>query len=75
MLVEGQLIERFGWTFEQLDEQDSGRTFQTVTMMNTAQLYKEVFNAVEKHNLASLTEAHWTVYKLMQKLEVEDESS
>ena len=66
MLAEGQLIERFGWTFEELDKQDSGRTFQTVTTLNLVVLYKDVLSAVQKHSTASLTDAHWDVFKLMQ---------
>ena len=66
MLAEGQLIERFGWTFDELDQQDSGRAFQTVTMMNLSSLYKDVLSAVQKHSTASLTDAHWDAFKLMQ---------
>ena len=66
MVAEGQLIERFGWTFDELDQQDSGRTFQTVAMMNLAVLYKDVLSAVQKHGTASLTTAHWEAYKLLQ---------
>ena len=66
MLAEGQLIERFGWTFDELDQQDSGRTFQTVTMMNLTALYKDVLSAVQRHAIASLTTAHWDAYKTMQ---------
>jgi len=68
MLAEGQLCERFGWTFEELDQQDSGRTFQTVAMMNISALYKEVLSSVHKHSTASLTDAHWDAYKTMQEL-------
>ena len=68
MLVEGRIIERFHWTFEELDRQDSGRTFQTVAMMNYAQIYKEVLTAVEKHTTGSLTSGHWEVFKMMQGL-------
>ena len=66
MLAEGQLMERFGWTFVELDAQDSGRTFQTVGMMNIAVLYKDVISAVQKHGTASLTDAHWEAFKLLQ---------
>ena len=66
MLAEGQLIERFGWTFEQLDRQDSGRTFRTVTTLNLVVLYKDVHSAVQTHSTASLTDAHWDAFKLMQ---------
>ncbi len=69
MLVEGQFIDRFGWTFEELDKQDSGRTFQTVATMNYAKLYQEVLSAVEKHTTGSLTSAHWDVFKMMQDLQ------
>ena len=65
MLAEGQLMERFGWTFDELDMQDSGRTFQTVGMMNLAVLYKDVLSAVQKHGTASLTDAHWEAFKLL----------
>ena len=68
MLTEGQIIDRFGWTFDELDQQDSGRTFQTVAMMNYAKMYREVFSAVEKHSTGSLSSAHWDVFKMMQGL-------
>ncbi len=68
MLVEGQFIQRFGWTFDELDKQDSGRTFQTVAMIDYTQMYKEVLSAVEKHHTESLTSAHWNVFKMMQGL-------
>ena len=66
MVAEGQLMERFGWTFDELDTQDSGRTFQTVGMMNLAVLYKDVLSAVRKHSTTSLTDAHWEAFKLLQ---------
>lgn len=66
MVAEGQLIDRFGWTFEELDAQDSGRTFQTVAMMNITAMYTDVLSAVQKHSTASLTDAHWDAFKLMQ---------
>ena len=73
MLVEGQLIERFGWTFNDLDQQDSGRTLQTVTMLNMAKLYPEVLQAVAVHKIDRLTDAHWNAYKLMNALGQGDE--
>jgi len=72
MLTEGHIIDRFGWTFEELDRQDTGRTFQTVAMMNIAQMYKDVLKAVEKHSTGSLTSAHWETYKMMQGLGEDD---
>jgi len=75
MLVEGQFVERFGWTFDELDKQDSGRTFQTVAMMNYSSLYKEVFSAVKKHTTGSLSSAHWEVFRMMQGLQGDDDIS
>jgi hypothetical protein len=49
LLTEGRLVERFGWTFNELDTQDSGRTLQTVSMLNLAQLYPEVLQAITAH--------------------------
>ena len=66
MLAEGQLIERFGWTFEELDQQDSGRTFRTVTTLNLVVMYRDVLSAVQRHSTSSLTTAHWDAYKLIQ---------
>ena len=71
-LTEGRLIERFGWTLNELDTQDSGRTLQIVSMLNLAQLYPEVLRAVEKHSTDTLTPAHWAAFKIMDRLGEDD---
>jgi hypothetical protein len=73
MLLEGRLCERFGWTFDELDQQDSGRTLQTVSMMNIAKLYPEVLAAVSQHTTDRLSADHWNAYKLMDSLKQGDE--
>ncbi len=73
MLLEGGLLERFSWTIEELDRQDSGRTLQTVSMMNIARLYPEVLAAVAAHQVARLTSNHWDAYLLIDSLEQGDE--
>ncbi|MHA2062937.1 MAG: hypothetical protein ACXABY_01005 [Candidatus Thorarchaeota archaeon] len=73
MLVEGRIIERFGWTFEELDAQDSGRALQTVSMLNIAKLYPEVLRAAQTHTTDRLTPDHWNAYKVMDTIEQGDE--
>ena len=75
LLTEGRVIDRFGWTFDELDLQDSGRTFQTLTMLNIADMYNQVLNAVAHHTTNSLSVAHWEAYKLLVKAEGEDDVS
>ena len=68
LLTEGRLIERFGWTFAELDEQDSGRTLQTAALLNISTLYPAVLDAVARHAVGGLTEAHWNAFKIMNSL-------
>ncbi|MHA2135276.1 MAG: hypothetical protein ACW99J_15555 [Candidatus Thorarchaeota archaeon] len=67
-LTEGRIIERFGWTFDDLDRQDSGRTLQTLALMNLATLYPAVLDAVAKHATDRLTADHWHAFKLINSL-------
>ena len=73
LLIEGRLLERFGWTFEQLDAQDSGRTLQTVSMMNIASLYPAVLDAINRHSLDGLSPAHWNAFKLIGSLQGDED--
>ena len=73
MLTEGRIIERFGWTFDELDKQDSGRTLQTMSLMNLASLYPAVLDAVAKHATQGLTPAHWHAFKVINSLKQGDD--
>ena len=68
LLSEGRIVERFGWTLDELDAQDSGRVLQMITLMNLATLYPQVLEGVRNHNTDRLTPAHWNVFKLMNSL-------
>lgn len=65
-LIDAQIAERFGWTFDELDRQDEGRVMRAVSLLNTARAYREVLSAIEGHKPDSLTPSHWNVYKQVQ---------
>lgn len=59
------MVDRFGWTFDQLDEQDEGRAVRAVSLLNMMELYSDVMNAVKSHKPDSVSPRHWEIYKLI----------
>jgi len=68
-LVEGRLVERFGWTFDELDGQDEGRVLRTVSVLNLADGYMRVMRAIEKHRPLSAPPGDWEMYKQIRNAE------
>jgi len=65
-------VDRFGWTFDQLDKQDEGRAVRAVSLLNMMEMYSDVLNAVGAHRPDSVSARHWEIYKLI-KYAKEDE--
>jgi hypothetical protein len=66
-LIDAQIAERFGWTFDELDQQDEGRVMRAVSLLNTTKAYRETMGAIEGHNPEAATPSHWNVYKAVQE--------
>lgn len=69
-LVEARVIERFHWSMDDLDKADEPRTLQALFLLNVADGYRRVVNAVAIHAMDRLSEADWLAYKMVSELEV-----
>jgi len=66
-LIEGRILERFGWTFDELDESDEGRTLRTVEVLNSADAYRQTMNAIASHNITAIPASHWNLWNSIRK--------
>jgi hypothetical protein len=64
--VEARLIERFGWTWDQLDEQDEGRTMRAITALNLVGSYQRVLASVSAQNPGLASSADMAAYKMLE---------
>jgi hypothetical protein len=64
-LIEGRTAERFGWTWDELDQQDYCRTVRTIGVMNVVDGYQRVMAALKAHQLDAPSEHDWEMYKLV----------
>ncbi len=47
----GDLCERFGWTFNELEEEDESRVMRAVMLMNIRDSLRRVQRSMEQHVL------------------------
>jgi len=77
-LIEGRILERFGWTFDELDESDEGRTLRTVATLNSADAYRQTMDAIASHQTDSIPVNHWNLWnsirQAMKEEQEQDES-
>ena len=72
-LIEAQLVERFGWTFSQLDQEDEARALRAVQYLNLSAGYQRVKDAVAQHATDAVSQGVWAAWKVLMDAEVEDE--
>jgi 5-methylcytosine-specific restriction endonuclease McrBC GTP-binding regulatory subunit McrB len=49
----------------QLDEQDEGRTIKLISALNIADGYSRVIQGVMKHQIDSISQGDWKIYKMV----------
>ena len=64
-LLEARVVEKFGWTWDELDRQDETRTQRALAYLNLATGYRMVMDALERHGLTQVNQAAWEAYKLV----------
>ena len=64
-LIEVRSLERFGWTWDELDRQDYARTVRAVAVMNAVDGYQRVIDATRAHRLDVPSAHDWAMYKLV----------
>lgn len=73
VLTDGRIAERFGWTFDQLDQQDESRVMIAIQMMNIHDIYERVMRAVMSHNTDSISEDDMKIWQLVTDVGTEHE--
>jgi len=75
-LIEGRILERFGWTFDELDESDEGRTLRTVATLNLADAYRQTMDAIASHKTDAIPVSYWNLWNSIRQAmkEEQDES-
>ena len=68
-LVEARIIERFHWSMYELDQADEGRTMRALFLLNVADGYRRVTNAVQSHSTDRVSESDWIAYRTIRDLE------
>lgn len=71
-LIEGRVIERFGWTFDELDRSDEGRTLRTVAVLNSADAYRQTMEAIASHRTEAIPASHWNLWNSVRQAMVDD---
>jgi hypothetical protein len=64
-LIEVRSAERFGWTWDELDQQDYARTVRAVAVMNAVDGYQRVIEATKAHRLDTPSSHDWAMYRLV----------
>ena len=62
-LVQVRLVEEFGWTLSELDEQDEARALRLLAARNIEAAVRRVNEAVQSHQVQSIPQSVWKLYK------------
>ena len=57
------MVEEFGWTLEELDQQDEARALRLLAARNIEAAVRRVNEAVQSHQVNSVPAAVWQLYK------------
>ena len=71
-LVEVRLVSEFGWTLEELDQQDEARALRLLATRNIEAAVRTVSEAVAGHRVDSISPSVWQLYKLAADADTED---
>jgi len=72
-LIEAKIVEKFGWTWDQLDGQDETRTHRALAYLNLAAGYRMVMDALDRHAITNVPGPTWEAYKLISEAKDEVE--
>lgn len=61
------MLDRFGWTLEQLDEQDEPRAIEYVSVLNITDGYSRVIQGVMGHRMESISQGDWKIYRMVKE--------
>ena len=70
-LIEVRLITEFGWTISELDEQDEARALRLLAARNIEAAVRRVNEAVQSHQVQSIPQSVWKLYKVASDTEDE----
>lgn len=67
--LEARVVEKFGWTFTQLDVEDEGRTLRAMSLLNMMASYQRVVRGVQQHAPEQASEADYAVFQKFLELD------